>query len=200
LQVVRERGIMMAAAQDLSSLQYLYFFITANAPEEGHAAKEQLLMIKLPNHPTTVDELRVIRAWLHTLARTHFSSFCKDVYSNDGFFNPTVFRLLFPSPGPTIKLQFHADFILYPEASVEDLTKLAPHICAGNIEYWRERDTPESLLELASSSHTIPASFEINGLVQTFDDLQCLVKVSNFIFITTLKKTKSKKKKIYYKY
>jgi hypothetical protein len=132
-------------------------------------------------HPMTVEELRVIRAWLLAISRTHFSEFS----SYYACFNPAFLRLLFPSSNP---IKFHADQFVYPfannvEIRIKTLIELGPQICARSISYPGPIDPAESLLELACSTNTVLSNFE-SLFTYKLHELQRIVKVYfNFCLI-----------------
>ena len=132
------------------------------------------LLIKLSVHPTTVEELRVIRTWILTISRTYFS------VSFDFEFNLAFLRLLF-SPG---LIKFHANELLHSVyVDAESLIELGPHICACEIVCFS--DPNESLVESACSTSTVPARFTIaTGF--GFNVLQSIVRVLVKLFFLNL--------------
>jgi hypothetical protein len=105
-------------------------------------------VIKLTNHPRTVAELRLIRAWLRTLSRTHISeSNTYLVYPN-----PAFIRLLHFHFRQVIR--FRADHFEYPAIGAETLlVGLSVHVCARTIAMVAlPVDTAHSVVQLACRS------------------------------------------------
>jgi hypothetical protein len=67
---------------------------------------EGRLLIKLPVHPSTIEELALIRFWLSKLSQTHFDQ----LYANHGILNPEFLSVLNPRMGPG-KILFHAKYM-----------------------------------------------------------------------------------------
>jgi hypothetical protein len=88
------------------------------------------LFIKLPIHPSTIEELALIRFWLLKLSQTHF----EDINANRGILNPSFLSVLKPRTGPR-KILFHANDVeikLYEYEAVIP-TDFAQFICARRI-------------------------------------------------------------------
>jgi hypothetical protein len=86
------------------------------------------LFIKLPVHPSTIEELALIRFWLLKLSQTHF----EEIYANRCIINPEFLSVLNPRTGPR-KILFHAnEVIVYdPEYAIPE--DFAQFICARRI-------------------------------------------------------------------
>jgi hypothetical protein len=69
---------------------------------------EDRLLIKLPVHPSTIEELALIRFWLLKLSQAHF----KDIYAYTklGILNPDFLSVINPRTGPR-KILFHAKVV-----------------------------------------------------------------------------------------
>jgi hypothetical protein len=65
---------------------------------------EDLLLIKLPIHPSTIEELALIRFWLLKLSQIHF-----EVYHC--ILNPEFLSVINPRAGPR-KILFHANEVV----------------------------------------------------------------------------------------
>jgi hypothetical protein len=88
------------------------------------------LLIKLPVHPSTVEELALIRFWLLKLSQTHF----KEIYANHSILNPEFLSVLNPRAGPR-KILFHANqVVLLVEAAIT--ANIAQIICVRRILLW----------------------------------------------------------------
>jgi hypothetical protein len=90
------------------------------------------LLIKLPNYPSTIEELALIRFWLLKLSQANFEKF----YACDNdhcILNPEFLSVLNPRAGPR-KILFHANYVTVREhhqaAIPEDF---AQFICARRI-------------------------------------------------------------------
>jgi hypothetical protein len=66
------------------------------------------LLIKLPIHPSTIEELALIRFWLLKVSQTHF----EELDANHGILNPEFLSVISPRTGP-MKILFHANYIKY---------------------------------------------------------------------------------------
>jgi hypothetical protein len=62
------------------------------------------LLIKLPVHPSTIEELALIRFWLLKLSLTHF----EEINATKGILNPEFLSVLNLRTGPR-KILFHAN-------------------------------------------------------------------------------------------
>jgi hypothetical protein len=83
---------------------------------------EDRLLIKLPIHPSTIEELALIRFWLLKLSQTHFEQL-------DAYFcilNPEFLSVLNPRTGPR-KFLFHANQVYHQMTIPADF---AQFICA----------------------------------------------------------------------
>jgi hypothetical protein len=109
-----------------------------NAHHEGY------LIIKLPVHPSTIEELALIRFWLLKLSQTHFES----IYANRGILNPEFLTVLNPRTGP-MKILFHANKVEVDLREFEPVIRVAvgyletliladfaQFICARRIDLW----------------------------------------------------------------
>jgi hypothetical protein len=90
------------------------------------------LLIELPVHPSTVEELALVRFWLLKLSQTHF----ENLYANHGILNPEFLSVLNPITGP-MKILFHANNV---EVEVFDSKVVIPadfaqFICARRIVF-----------------------------------------------------------------
>jgi hypothetical protein len=91
------------------------------------------LLIKLPVHPSTIEELALIRFWLLKLSQTHF----EDLYANYlSILNPEFLSVLNPRMGRR-KILFHVNdlrvgYRRFPHwwAAIPDFTQF---ICARSI-------------------------------------------------------------------
>jgi hypothetical protein len=86
--------------------------------------KERLL-IKLPIHPSTIEELALIRFWLLKLSQAHFEKLC----INRGILNPEFLSVLNPRMGPR-KILFHANQVEVNVSEAAITADLAQFICA----------------------------------------------------------------------
>jgi hypothetical protein len=84
-------------------------------------------LIKLLVHPSTVDELALIRFWLLKLSQTHFEQF----YANRAILNPEFLSVLNPRTGPR-KIMFHANEVIN-DSGVAIHADFAQFICARRI-------------------------------------------------------------------
>jgi hypothetical protein len=85
------------------------------------------LLIKLPIHPSTIEELALIRFWLLKLSQTHF----EELYANQDILNPEFLSVLNPRAGPR-KILFHANNVIvgYQDTAILDF---AQFLCAKRI-------------------------------------------------------------------
>jgi hypothetical protein len=67
-------------------------------------ANDQGSLLKLPVHPSTIEELTLIRFWLLKLSQAYF----EDLYANYVILNPEFLSVLNPRAGPR-KILFHAN-------------------------------------------------------------------------------------------
>jgi hypothetical protein len=89
---------------------------------------EDRLLIKLPIHPSTIEELALIRFWLLKLSQTHFEQL-------DAYFcilNPEFLSVLNPRTGPR-KILFHANNVNLCVYGAVIPVDFAQFICAQRI-------------------------------------------------------------------
>jgi hypothetical protein len=79
-----------------------------------HRLENDLLLIKLPVHPSTIEELALIRFWLLKLSQTYF----EELNANHGILNPEFLSVLNPRTGPR-KILFHANDVTCGEADIK---------------------------------------------------------------------------------
>jgi hypothetical protein len=91
---------------------------------------EDRLLIKLPVHPSTIDELALIRFWLLKLSQTHFEEL--HAYTNRAILNPEFLSVLNPRTGP-MKIMFHANNVEVGDHETAILANFAQFICAQQI-------------------------------------------------------------------
>jgi hypothetical protein len=89
---------------------------------------EDRLLIKLPVHPSTVEELALIRFWLLKLSQVHF----EDIYANHCILNSEFLSVLNPRMGP-IKILFHANYVEVDERGKAIRAEFSQFICARKI-------------------------------------------------------------------
>jgi hypothetical protein len=87
------------------------------------------LLIKLPVHPSTIEELALIRFWLLKLSQTHFDQ----LYVNLSILNPKFLSVLSPRTGPR-KILFHANQVVVGNYETAILANFAQFICARRID------------------------------------------------------------------
>jgi hypothetical protein len=90
---------------------------------------EGRLLIKLPVHPSTIEELALIRFWLLKLSQTHF----ENILANHNILNPEFISVLNPRAGPR-KILFHANYVEVDEYEIP--ADFAQFICARRIILW----------------------------------------------------------------
>jgi hypothetical protein len=94
------------------------------ANDQGH------LLIKLPVHPSTIEELALIRFWLLKLSQTHF----EELY---GILNPEFLSVLNPRTGRR-KILFHVNdlrvgYRRFPQTWGAEIPDFAQFICARRL-------------------------------------------------------------------
>jgi hypothetical protein len=89
---------------------------------------EGRLFIKLPIHPSTIEELALVRFWLLKLSQTHF----ENIYTNHSILNPEFLSVLNPRAGPR-KILFHANYVKVNEYETVIHSDFAQFICARQI-------------------------------------------------------------------
>jgi hypothetical protein len=82
----------------------------------------------LPVHPSTIEELALIRFWLLKLSQAHF----EDIYAKHCILNPEFFSVLNPRTGPS-KILFHANQVVVGNYETAILANFAQFICARQI-------------------------------------------------------------------
>jgi hypothetical protein len=84
----------------------------------------------LPIHPSTVEELALIRFWLLKLSPIHFKELRASTYR--GIINPEFLSVLNPRIGPR-KILFHANEVKVEDHETAILADFAQFICARRI-------------------------------------------------------------------
>jgi hypothetical protein len=105
----------------IGNVEHDLYFRLANLGER--------LLIKLPVHPSTIEELALIRFWLLKLSQAHF----EDIYANHGILNPEFLSVLNPRTGPR-KILFHANCVEVDEYEIP--ADFVQFICARRIFIW----------------------------------------------------------------
>jgi hypothetical protein len=85
-------------------------------------------LIKLPVHPSTIEELALIRFWLLKLSQAYF----KKLYAHYGILNPEFLSVLNPRTVPR-KILFHANDVDLRESDAAIPADFAQFICARRI-------------------------------------------------------------------
>jgi hypothetical protein len=98
--------------------------------------KEHLL-IKLPVHPSTIEELALVRFWLLRLSQTHFEEFYAE--ANRGILNPEFLSVLNPRAR---KILFHANVVDLNDYKAVIPADFAQFICARQIFLQSSIDEP----------------------------------------------------------
>jgi hypothetical protein len=91
------------------------------------------LLIKLPVHPSTIEELALIRFWLLKLSQTHFEKLYANFDNYYGSLNPEFLSVLNPRAGPR-KILFHANYVDFDDHEI--LADFAQFICTRRILLW----------------------------------------------------------------
>jgi hypothetical protein len=90
---------------------------------------EDSLLIKLPIHPSTIEELALIRFWLLKLSQAHFEY----MFAIRGILNPEFLSALNPRTGPR-KILFHANYMHVDEEVIP--ADFAQFLCPRRIFIW----------------------------------------------------------------
>jgi hypothetical protein len=88
------------------------------------------LLIKLPVHPSTIEELALIRFWFLKLSQTHF----EELHVNRSIIIPEFLSVLNSRTGPR-KILFHANYVkvYFDESDAAIPADFAQFICARQI-------------------------------------------------------------------
>jgi hypothetical protein len=89
---------------------------------------EGLFLIILPVHPSTIEELALVRFWLLKLSQIYF----EDINAYHCILNPEFLSVLNPRAGPR-KILFHANDVDLCESDVGIPADFAQFICARRI-------------------------------------------------------------------
>jgi hypothetical protein len=96
-------------------------------------------MIKFSLHPKTVDQLKMVRFWLRTIAGTHFGRFSASATT---FFNTDLLQRLFGGAANSPTIKFRADKMCLAFRQSHNVhTLMGPHICARHLDLtiWDKR-------------------------------------------------------------
>jgi hypothetical protein len=138
------------------------------------------LLIKLPVHPSTIEELALIRFWLLKLSQTHF----EDMYAYRGILNPEFISVINPRTGPK-KILFHTNEVVLggvPEDQAA-IPAVIQVVCARQI-YLRtpllNEPCQNNLFRFITVTGNALEKFRINSLVSNQQGEFCefLVKVN----------------------
>jgi hypothetical protein len=141
------------------------------------------LFIKLPVHPSTIEELALISFWLLKLSQTHF----KDMYAHHSILNPEFLSVLNPRASPR-KILFRANEVEVDEYEMRFYDSevipadFAQFICARNITlYTRLLDEPHqnNIFKFITGTRNTLEKFHIRSFGANMGEFcEFLVKVN----------------------
>jgi hypothetical protein len=167
-----------------------YYLITSQRLYTVNPEKERLplknvgdrLLVKLPIHPSTIEELALIRFWLLKLSQTHF----KELYAKHGILNPELLSVLNPRTGPR-KILFHANFVRVGEHKTAISADVVQFLCARQMTlYTSNLDQPcqNNLFNFIMGTGNTLKYFRIYSKESNHEEFcEFLVKVNFFKFV-----------------
>jgi hypothetical protein len=133
------------------------------------------LLVKLPVHPSTIEELALIRFWLLKFSMTHFE------YLNacTSILNPEYLSAINPRVG-SLRILFHVDHVTIKECGGGIPTGFAQFLCAREITLYSAlfENHRDDFLKFITGMRNTPAKLSIYSYMGYHGEFCCfLIKV-----------------------